>query len=103
MLRLLAYIFDLIVAFFLARLVNRVLQQFFGAPQTRFGRSGTRTAGAPKSEPVRGEMARDPVCGMFVSTDLSHRLSQGGQTLHFCSQQCLERYQESRSQGPGRS
>ena len=103
MVRLFAYLFDLIVAFFLARLVNRVLRQFFGGPQSRFGGAGKRArAGrAPEREAVRGEMARDPVCGMFVSTELSHRLNQGGQTLHFCSQECLERYQRSEAQRSG--
>jgi YHS domain-containing protein len=51
------------------------------------GRAGARTAG--------GETARDPICGMFVSTEVSHRLIQGGETLHFCSEECLHKYQES--------
>src|SRR5437764_3792070 len=103
MVRLFAYLFDLIVAFFLARLVNRVLRQFFGGPQSRFGGpgKGARAECAPEREAVRGEMARDPVCGMFVSTELSHRLNQGGQTLHFCSQECLERYQRSETKRLG--
>jgi YHS domain-containing protein len=41
-----------------------------------------------------GKMVRDPVCGMFVSTELSHQLTEQGQTLHFCSRECLERYQK---------
>jgi YHS domain-containing protein len=103
MIRLFAYLFDLIVAFFLARLVNRVLRQFFGTPQSTFRSPGKRARTAPEREAVRGEMARDPVCGMFVSTDLSpsHRLSQGGQTLHFCSQECLERYQRREARRSG--
>jgi len=99
MVRLFAYLFDLIVAFFLARLVNRVLRQFFGGPQSRFGGAGKRARAG--REAVRGETARDPVCGMFVSTELSHRLNQGGQTLHFCSQECLERYQRSEARRSG--
>jgi len=31
---------------------------------------------------------------MFVSTELSHKLERGDQTIHFCSQECLERYQK---------
>ena len=103
MVRLFAYLFDLIVAFFVARLVNRVLHQFFGGPQARSVGPGNRSRAGrpPERETVRGEMARDPVCGMFVSTDLSHRLDQGGQTLHFCSQECLERYQRSEARRSG--
>lgn len=46
-----------------------------------------------------GETARDPVCGMFVSTELSHKLPRGAQTLHFCSKECLERYQNNPAKG----
>jgi YHS domain-containing protein len=41
-----------------------------------------------------GKTERDPICGMFVSTELSHRLVRGSETLHFCSRECLERYQK---------
>jgi len=44
--------------------------------------------------PHRGEMARDPVCGMFVSTELSQQLRRGKDTLHFCSRECLEKYEK---------
>src|ERR1017187_5548891 len=54
------------------------------------------TGGIPKPnyppEAHRGEMARDPVCGMFVSTELPNRLQRGKETLHFCSTECLEKY-----------
>ncbi len=51
---------------------------------------------APTSSPGlhSGETSRDPVCGMFVSTELPHRLRQGSKTLYFCSRECLEQYQK---------
>jgi YHS domain-containing protein len=56
------------------------------------------TAGAPsasrESTPHRAEMARDPVCGMFVSTELPHQLRHGKEVLHFCSEECLLRFQK---------
>lgn len=92
MLRLLAYVFDFIFAVIIARLLNRVVRSW----------SGNRPAGGPPRQaagreqaPIRGgETARDPVCGMFVSTELSRRLTRGSETLHFCSQECLDRYQK---------
>ena len=93
MLRLLAYVFDFIVAFIILRLVNWIFNTAFGTSQKR--------TSAPRGNRVRvdetvpkGQTARDPVCGMFVSTELSHKLQEGGQTLHFCSRECLERYQK---------
>ena len=48
--------------------------------------------GASPPQSSQGEMARDPVCGMFVSTEVSRRLTRGGRTLHFCSDECLEKF-----------
>jgi len=31
---------------------------------------------------------------MFVSTEVSQQLRRGGDTLHFCSRECLEKYQK---------
>src|SRR5437667_1917433 len=93
MLRLLSYLFDLVAAVVLGRVLNRALQQVFGGPQTP--RAPT---GPARPETRGGEMARDPVCGMFVSTQLSHRLNEGGRTFHFCSDECLKRYRESGNQ-----
>jgi len=45
-------------------------------------------------EAAQGRTARDPVCGMFVSTEVSHRLVQGKEVLHFCSKHCLDSYEK---------
>jgi len=31
---------------------------------------------------------------MFVSTEVSHRLTEGGKVLHFCSKDCMESYEK---------
>jgi len=92
MVRLLAYLFDLIVFVVLGKLVAMIIQRLFGA--TPAVRQGTPGAAHREDPAVRqGETVRDPVCGMFVSTELSHQLKLDGQTLHFCSRECLEQYQ----------
>jgi YHS domain-containing protein len=93
MVRLLLYLFDLIVVTIMGWVLARIVQRLFGAPLS--GPRATRPSaprGAPRSA-IAGETARDPVCGMFVSTELSHQLRRDGETLHFCSRECLERYQ----------
>lgn len=93
MLRLLSYLFDLIIFVVIGRLVGLIIQRLFGkSPAFRRGSPGAPPRAAPETH--RGSMARDPVCGMFVSTELSHPLTQNGKTLHFCSRECLERYQK---------
>ncbi len=98
MVRLLLYLVDLIVVIILGRALSRAFQHLFGPPTIRTSSSRNSPREASSAHTVRGEMARDPVCGMFVSTELSHRLTRGGKTLHFCSDECLERY---RKQGLG--
>jgi len=39
-----------------------------------------------------GELKRDPVCGTFVSVDVSVTKRIDGQTVHFCSAACRDKY-----------
>ena len=90
--RLLVYVFDLIFITVIGWVVGRIFQQLTG----RAGSFSGRPQNAPPRDArplVRGETARDPVCGMFVSKEVSHQLRRGSETLHFCSQECLKRYQ----------
>ena len=59
------------------------------------GRVNSRSQSGQKSSPkaAQGRTARDPVCGMFVSTEVSHRLEENGRVLHFCSTNCMDDYE----------
>ncbi len=94
MTRILIYLFNLIFIVILGWILSRVFRGLFGASGTRIPGSRAGAAGDNQANVVRGETARDPVCGMFVSTELSHRLTRGKETLHFCSRECLEQYQK---------
>lgn len=39
-------------------------------------------------------MLRDPVCGQQVSRDTPFKLELDGRVLYFCSEECLEDFQE---------
>jgi YHS domain-containing protein len=39
-----------------------------------------------------GELKKDPVCGTYVSADTSVTKRINGQTLHFCSPACRDKY-----------
>jgi YHS domain-containing protein len=91
MLRLLAYLFDLVIVVIIGRLLNFIIRSVFGTPPSQ--PNSPRSAGGRERESIpQGQTARDPVCGMFVSTELSHKLDENGKTLHFCSRECLERH-----------
>jgi YHS domain-containing protein len=90
---LLLYLFNLIVVTIIGWILARIVQRLFGNPTVD---PRAPRPSAPRGNPrsvIAGETARDPVCGMFVSTELSHQLRRDGETLHFCSRECLERYQ----------
>ena len=96
--RLLSYLVELVFFIVVAKLLGRALQGFLRPSASR---GENRTAGSGGSSQVRvGKTKRDPVCGMFVSTELSHRLVRGSETLHFCSRECLERYQKETANVP---
>lgn len=91
MVRLLIYVFNVVFVVVMGWIVSRILQQVLGGGKSRAG--GPNTIRTPPRQVVHGETARDPVCGMFVSTEVSHRLDRDGKMLHFCSPECLKKFQ----------
>jgi len=85
----LGYLLDAIFALMMLRMLYGALRSFL-AP--RMAARARAAAKAPQPGSAGSQMVRDPECGMFVSTELSHRLKTQGQTLHFCSEACLEKY-----------
>ncbi len=56
------------------------------------GNSPTKPDQAANAGPFSGELVKDPVCGTFVPIQSQYSISAGGQTYHFCSQACLDRF-----------
>jgi|SRR5208337_4154097 len=96
--RLLSYFVELVFFIVVARMLGRALQGLFSPSPSR-GKDRTAERGSSSQERI-GKTKRDPVCGMFVSTEVSHRLVRGSETLHFCSHECLERYQKETANVP---
>lgn len=90
MLRVLLYFLGLVVILLVLRKLRLALRNLLGLPRVAFW--GGARGESPRTPAIHGEMARDPVCGMFVSKELPHRLERDGETIYFCSRQCLERY-----------
>jgi YHS domain-containing protein len=72
------------VAWLMRKIMARLLRE--AAPA-----SGPRAPS--KQTPV--PLERDPVCGTYVSPEISFTTEQSGQILHFCSAECRERYVKS--------
>lgn len=91
-----SFLFDILMfvfAGYLLRKLARGFGSFFPAPRIHVRTAGGRPAASPSAPRQSGETARDPVCGMFVSTELTHQLQRGKETFHFCSQECLEKFE----------
>jgi YHS domain-containing protein len=88
----LGYLVDVIFLLATVRMLYGALRHLFAPRTAAAGRGGASRPAAAQAQQPQGEMARDPVCGMFVSTEVSQRLKWRGQTLHFCSEECLEKY-----------
>jgi YHS domain-containing protein len=56
------------------------------------------SAGRPPAPRGPVPLFRDPSCGTFVSPEISIRSTQAGQTHHFCSEQCRDRYLQAERQ-----
>lgn len=41
-----------------------------------------------------GQLRRDPVCGAYVSEDISVRKTVGNKTYFFCSETCRDKHRE---------
>jgi YHS domain-containing protein len=55
--------------------------------------SGARRPGQPPGQvPLTGELKKDPVCGTYIAAATSIQEKVGGQTFHFCSPECRDKY-----------
>jgi hypothetical protein len=72
----------------LARLMQKLLARALG---------NARPAAAPPPRQSRSAVAlhRDPWCGTYISPEISIRLEQADEVLHFCSAECRARYERS--------
>lgn len=90
MLRTLVLLLVLLAAITLLRnvvgLIARAVNLFLSEPSSSGSRSQTQA-------PTSGELRKDPVCGTFVSTGTSVKRTVRGETVHFCSAACRDRYQ----------
>jgi len=91
--RLIDAIMDLVFMIGMAFAISRTIRGILGGAR--------RSAKVPRSSGKKatggatpGRTARDPVCGMFVSTEVSHRLVEDGHVVHFSSKNCMESYEK---------
>ena len=82
------------VIFVIRTILSIVLKGFSQAMKPSATAQPTGAAGGPRSSqiPLAGELKKDPVCGTYIATTTSIKEKVGGQTLHFCSAECRDKY-----------
>jgi YHS domain-containing protein len=84
--RFLGRVLKFFVWFFLITWLGRKLFGWLLAPRRQSPARG------PEEPRPATPLFRDPVCGMHVPAELGCSLDQAGQSLHFCSVECRDRY-----------
>jgi YHS domain-containing protein len=74
----------------------RALKSWMLGGRERPGSVDTRTRGE-----VDDVLVQDPVCKTYIPQRNSIVLQQGGETVHFCSEQCRERFLKDQSEPRG--
>ena len=89
MLRALAYLLATIFLIALIRavvgLIGKAVAELFQPNAPDRPRSGSGTTSA-------GELKKDPVCGVYVSTATKIRKTVGGKEYYFCSEACRDKF-----------
>ena len=85
---MLRYIFLLILFYVLYRLVKAL-----------FSSSTQRDMEVvpPGNRPDEDEMVKDPLCGLYVVKRDAYPAKIKGESLYFCSKECLEKYKKERT------
>lgn len=84
----------LIRIFFLVLIVLGILSLVRGlvAPQTASRSEGSRAKPTGRRSTRTGKLFRDPVCGMYVTAEGSPTARRNGETVYFCSEDCLNKF-----------
>jgi YHS domain-containing protein len=83
-------VFRLIIVFIAVVFVRHVIVLIVRA-FSRMADVTTRPP-APPQEQSAGELKKDPVCGTFVAAASSIKTTVKGETIHFCSTACRDKY-----------
>ena len=88
---LIRFLFLLFLFIFVQRFLRALFPRLFSPPGTR----SSEPVSPHNSTVVRhGTMEKDLVCGTYVDTASSLKLSVDGQPKYFCSEECLKKYQQ---------
>jgi len=81
-----------LVIFFLRAVMRTIFKGFGDLMRPGANPNASQQSGAPNAVPLTGELKKDPVCGTYISVATSIKETVGGETVHFCSKECRDKY-----------
>ncbi|MGH9642378.1 MAG: hypothetical protein ACRD3Q_08115 [Terriglobales bacterium] len=99
--RVFRFLFWVLILSWGVALLRRALGWMLRGAMPAETNTGAAAAGARQtSDAGQGELAarrlvRDPVCGTHVAEVLAVPFREGGEIMHFCSVECLDKYVKS--------
>jgi len=85
------WLIRLVLFLIVLTLVRSLVARLFNPQGTqRRSRPSRRPAGTKHT--IEGHMVKDPQCGIYVATDLAITAKSKNQTLHFCSEDCRDKF-----------
>ncbi len=91
MFRVLFELLMTVVVIFFLRAVMRVIFKGFGDMMHPDAHPPNQPSIA-NQVPLTGELKKDPSCGTYISTATSIKETVRGETFHFCSKACRDKY-----------
>jgi YHS domain-containing protein len=88
------FIFYLLVTVFVISVLKGIVGIFLkGMAAAMKPDAGAPGPARPSNQvPLTGELKKDPVCGTYIAAASSVKENVAGQTVHFCSAQCRDKY-----------
>jgi YHS domain-containing protein len=89
--RIIRFLFWVLILSWGVALVRRAIAWLLRDASAR-PQQGKETVGSSEMPGIPRRLVRDPVCGVHVAEVMAVPLRDGGQTLHFCSVACRDKY-----------
>jgi YHS domain-containing protein len=84
-------LFELLLTILVITLLRGVMG-IIGKALSGQAHRGSSAGPSAREVPLSGELKKDPACGTYISAATSIKETVGGQTFHFCSKECRNKY-----------
>jgi YHS domain-containing protein len=81
-------IFFIFLFYLLYSFLKKIFKSLFKEKDREFQKSSRKLS--------EKELVKDPQCGIYVVKNPTFTLKNGGETIYFCSKECMDQYKKKR-------